>query len=740
MRVYFDFSSLKRYWKSDVVAAISVALVAIPLGIGTAMVAGLNPMMGIISVVVGGVVTTFFRSSHLSIDGPGNGLIILLPLAVADYGGSDNLVGILLAIFLFSGIGMTLMGLFRLGKYGDLIPSTVVYGMMAVIGIIIASLQLPILIGHTYSHPQSYKHVLDFIVRLPSAHPIPTAISFLSMLILGFHKKVKNKFVHFLPSQVWVFIIVLPFIYVLLPQLHLFQYLRKEDFVSFPSDIRVRFFIPDFTHLNTTKFWKHVFSFTFVMSVKSIITIIGVEKLDRQKRSVDVNDDLIGMGLATIVSAFLGGLPISTILACSSVNINNNAVSRWSNFYQAIIVLLIVVFFAPILNFLPNAILAAILFFAGYKFFTPKLFVDTYFKGKEQLFILIITIVSAYLIGIKIGVVIGAVATLASHIFIKKISPLQFVSNLLSVSIKVKKYGHSQIVNISNGSLNFLHVLKLKKKLKPILNSAKIDIHLEKVKLIDFTIMEYLHNLIESQGQKNLKLDIYGLGLHSTTSNHPYALHYLSDHHTQHQHQQTAREKRIQTYAFNQDWDFSENPNWTFVHLNRFFYFQNKQLEFSKNIIYGRYDDVHIPWEISDIQYSEGIVPANEIYKITAQLIFLPKKISPFVLDKEELFDKLSDFITTSDKDLKAYPRFSKKYDLQLSRKQNIPKCFTPQVFEYLENNPTYHIESLGNKLLIFQNRNKQSISEIDDMVKFSHGLLQAMGCCDLNYASQTWN
>ncbi len=724
----FDFPLLKKFWKFDLIASLSVSLVGIPLAIGTALAGGLPPMTGIVAIIVGGLITTFLRGSHLTINGPGNGLIVLLPLVMVDLQGIENSFGVLMAIFLVSGLAMFLMGLFKLGRFGDIIPSTVVYGMMAVIGIIIVSLQLHPLIGHAFSTTDNTLYLIEFINTIPKAHPVATSISVISMLILTLHKTVYNKLIHFLPAPMWVLFIVLPIVYVVFPQLGIFKQLGSSDFVVFPKTVHLKYFIPNFSCLDTLMFWKHVISFTFVITVKSIISAKGVEKLDRKKRPIDINDDLIGMGVGTIISAFFGGLPVCTILACSSVNVNNNAQSRWSNVFQALITFIIIVFFTKYLSYLPNTVLAAILFFAGYKLFTPKLFIATWYKGKEQLLILIITILSSYILGIKIGVIIGTLFTLITHLFIYDVSFKQFFNQWRATKFKITELTNSYVLE-ANGILNFTHILRLKRTVEPHLNYQHVHLQLENTKLIDLTIMEYLQNLIENQASKGKDFKITGLGLHTSMSSHPHALHYVSNEKNKIKVFESLplRVQNMRWYAFENNWDFETEVNWNFIHLDKFFYFLNKRLEFSRNIIFGKYTDVKIPWEISDLNYGEGLDLVDDTFKITVQLVFLPEKVAPFILDKEELFDKISDFINHNEIDFKEYPEFSSKYDLKTSNKERILQCFTPAVFDYLVENEAYHIECVGDKLLIFKNRQKMDLFEVKGMVNFTEGLIKTM-------------
>ena len=130
---------LKENWRSDLTAAVSVALVALPLALGIAVASGVTPMSGLLSAIIAGIVTTFFRGSNLAINGPAAGLIaaILGGLAVL-----DNNINYVLAAVVVSGALQILLGLLKMGRFAKLLPSSVLQGILAAIGVIIFSKQI----------------------------------------------------------------------------------------------------------------------------------------------------------------------------------------------------------------------------------------------------------------------------------------------------------------------------------------------------------------------------------------------------------------------------------------------------------------------------------------------------------------------------------------------------------------------------------------------------------------------
>ena len=139
---------LAQNWQSDLLAAISVAFVALPLALGIALASGAPPMAGVLSAVVGGVVTTLYRGSYVAINGPAAGLIaVVLASIMALDDGSGQALNYTLAAIVISGGFQIVFGLLKLGRYADIFHPTVIKGILAAIGIIIIAKQIHLALG-----------------------------------------------------------------------------------------------------------------------------------------------------------------------------------------------------------------------------------------------------------------------------------------------------------------------------------------------------------------------------------------------------------------------------------------------------------------------------------------------------------------------------------------------------------------------------------------------------------------
>jgi len=188
------FEGLIENWQSDLLAALSVALIALPLSLGIALAAGAPAMAGIISAVVGGVVTTFYRGGHIAVNGPAKGVIavILAGMAMMD-DGSGQTFNYLLAAVVVSGALQVLLGLLKLGRFADLFHSSVIHGLLAAIGIIIFAKQIHVALG---THSDSYsiiQNLIDAVLMLPQANPFVVIISLAGLALLLLHSKISYK-------------------------------------------------------------------------------------------------------------------------------------------------------------------------------------------------------------------------------------------------------------------------------------------------------------------------------------------------------------------------------------------------------------------------------------------------------------------------------------------------------------------------------------------------------------------
>lgn len=733
-------------WRSDVVAAISVSLVALPLALGIAVASGVPPMAGVLSAIIGGVVTTFFRGSHVAINGPAAGLIavILAGLSALD-DGSGHALNYVLAAIVVSGAIQIVLGLLKMGRLASLFPSSVIHGILAAIGVIIFAKQMHVALGTSSDASTTIGVLRDIIYELPNANPLVATISILGLLLLVFHSRISYKLFHFLPSPMWVLFISIPLVYAF----NFFDEhtitLMGSDFVvgpdlllNIPDNLLEGIIYPDFSMIGTGAFWLTVLSITMIASVETLASTVAVDKMDPYKRTTDLNRDLVGVGVSTMVSGALGGLPIITVIVRSTVNVHNHAKTKWSNFYHGLLLILFVLALTPVLQKVPLAALAVILVHTGFKLASPKVFKKAYDQGVEQLLFLVSTMGITLFSNLLYGIIGGTLVTLILHMMLAKVGVRSFFQKIFRSGSKVYLREDGTYDIKLKGISNFLFTLNLTELLSEIPPGSRGSIDMSQSRLVDLTVMENLIEFKRIQENGGGNFNIVGLDHHVSSNSHNRALKIIAGPPKQ---RITTRQIRLQKIANKNGWSFRREVDWDTSYLRNFEFFETRPIERKNNSLKGTISELDVNWEIADIQFDEGALLSSEVYQTTVQIIHLPMRIPEFTLEKEGLFDKLFDrlraFSGNKDIDLTGRPQFSKDFLLLGEDTDAIRSFFNDELIDYLVTHDINHIESNGKALLIFKYLHLAQTDEIPNMLNYSNGLLKRMNIEQKNQDEQ---
>ena len=727
------FKGLKENWRNDVSAALSVSLVALPLALGIAVASEVSPMAGVLSAIIGGVVTTFFRGGHLAINGPAAGLIAVILGGLVVLDGNINYV---LAAIVISGAIQTLLGFLKLGRFAKLLPSSVLHGILAAIGVIIISKQIHYTLGTKSSSETTIGTLIDVFQKLPEANPFVLLIALSGILILVFYKKIKYKFIRIIPAPMWVLLLALPFVFGFdFFHLHSLSFFDKSFsvgphlLINIPDNPLESIMHPDFGMINTFPFWLTVLSITMIASVETLASARAVDKLDPYKRTTNLNKDLVGVGLSTMVSGALGGLPIITVIVRSTVNVNSNAKTKWSNFYHGVFLILFVLIFAPVLRSIPLAALAAILVHTGYKLASPKVFKHAYDQGVEQLLFLSSTLLITLFTDLLYGIFGGILITLTLQMLLAKVGFIRFFKMIYTSGSKVYHLENGTYNVKLKGIANFLYALKLDKLLKDIPNGSNVIIDLSQTRLVDLSIMENIIDFKRIHDDFGGKVSLIGLDNHVASTNHNRALKIATGRIKK---RISKRQILLQKLANINGWSFERDVDWNTSYLRNFHFFDSRPIEMKSNSLQGLDSENNAHWEIADIVFDEGALQALEVYKTTVQVIRLPKLIPKFIVDKEGLFDKIFNRVkvfsgSSGDINFKKNKGFSNKFLLSGEEEAEIREFFTDDLIQFLEDNEIHHIESNGEALMIFKYLHIAKTDEVQNMLTFGLNLLKHM-------------
>jgi len=712
-------------WQSDVIAAVSVALIALPLSLGIALAAGAPAMSGIFSAIVGGVVTTLYRGGHISVNGPAKGVIgvILLGITLMD-DGSGKAFNYVLAAVVISGAIQMLLGLMKLGRLADIFHSSVIHGILAAIGIIIFAKQIHVALGTQSDSPSIIQNLIDAVLYLPQANPFVIIISLSGLLLLLLHSKISYRFFHFLPAPMWVIALSIPFVYAFnfFDQQTLF-FLEKEYQVGphllldIPDTIMDSVMFPDFSKINTIEFWTTVFSILIITSIESLAIAKAVDKIDPYKRKTDLNKDLTGIGLSTMVAGAIGGLPIIAVIIRSTVNIHNGAKTKWSNMYQGILLLLFIVLLSPIMRQVPLCAFAILLVYTGFKLASPAVFKQAYNQGTEQLIFFVATMVLTLYTNLLIGLLGGLLLALVTHMLLAKVTIPQFFRMIYKSGTKLIKLPDGSFDLKISGIANFLGILKVDKLVAQIPSGVNVNIDLSETRLVGMTYMDYLVEYLKIQRATGGKVFITGLDAHVSLSTYNRALKIsLNNSSTK----LSQRQKRLKSLAIDKEYQYSSQIDWNTIYLKKFHYFEIRPIERKYNCLKGTFKDSNVSWEIADVTFNEGNAFTAETFNTTLMILNLNKKLPTFTMEKEgvlgNIFDRVMAFTGYKDIDFEMYPNFSKKFLLKGENESEIRSFFTDEIIQFFENHQIYHLESNGESLVIFD---KIKLARTDETIAF---------------------
>jgi len=496
--------------KSDITSGFLIFLLALPLSLGIAKASGFPASMGVLTAIIGGFTSLFFKVSPLTIKGPAAGLITICSGAIMEFGGGDIAIQICCTAITIAAVLQIAFAYFNFGKFSDFFPHAAVKGMLATIGIIIIAKQIPVLLG---VNPDLYngKNPIQLLFEIPlyiqNLHPIFSSIGAISILILI----ILPKFPIFkkIPSPVVILLIVIP-----LTILNDFRNTQANyslvDIGDFWSEINISWNTSFIMHWS---FWKYVIMFLFINSLESLLTVKAIDNLSEGKEGSDYNADLKAVGFGNFFSSLLGGLPLISEVVRSTSNINFGGKSKWSNFFHGLFLLISIIFFIPLIESIPNSALAAMLIFAGYNLCAPKNFIEILKVGKEQLGIYLITIVVTLLTDLLVGIFAGIILNFIVHLY----NGAKF-KYFFKLEHELIEEENQYIILLKQNGI-FSNIVNFKSILNTLKTNKNIIIDCGKMNIIDHSFMAFVKNFQKNDPfERNIefigKNNLHGLSQH----------------------------------------------------------------------------------------------------------------------------------------------------------------------------------------------------------------------------------
>jgi MFS superfamily sulfate permease-like transporter len=492
--------------KYDFPASVVVFFVAVPLCLGIALASGTPLFAGIIAGIVGGIVVGIASSSSLGVSGPAAGLAAVVISSMAILGNSWE-------AFLFAtvlaGIIQIIAGYLGGGVIAYYVPSSVIKGMLAGIGVIIIMKQLPFAFGFNISPKggllvEEDNHIflpfMDFHYSINLAAVIVTGVSLVMLEVWDKILTKKHKIFQLIQGPMVVVFFGIFFVWCGKNGYTSFLF-KPDQLVNIPVSSDTLAFIgqltfPDFSQWNNPNVYKVAFIIAVIASIETLLCVEASDRLDPLKRITSTDRELKAQGLGNIVCGLIGGLPVTQVIVRSSANITFGARTKLSAILHGVLILVCVLTIPKLLNMIPLATLASILLVVGYKLAKPTLMVSMYRLGWEQFIPFIVTLVGIVfkdlLFGICLGMALGIVTILRhnyknSHATFKTEKDQRQVTHLTLAE---------EVSFLNKGSI--LH------ELHDIPEGSEIVIDASKTKSIDYDVLEAIRDFMITAKSKNI--------------------------------------------------------------------------------------------------------------------------------------------------------------------------------------------------------------------------------------------
>ena len=499
----------KRSFKFDFIAAIVVFLVAIPLCLGVALASGTPIISGLISGVIGGVVVGILSGSHVSVSGPAAGMAAVVIVGVTQLGDFNVF---LLALFL-AGVIQIVLGACRAGFVAEYVPSNVVQGLLCAIGILLIIKQLPLAFTHAANLSELKTHLLDMTEGIEfndlwfHINIGATLISFISLALLVYFDKSNVKWVKSVPGPIIVVIVGI-IVNESLILSHSWLAQSTPKLVNIPrhasmAELYSSIDSPAWSAWSNPKVYLYAIILAIVASLETLLNLKACDKLDKTRRYCSKDKELFAQGVGNALAGLFGGIPITSVIARTSVNIETGAKTKLATILHGFFILLAIALIPKTLNKIPLSSLATILIYTGYKLTKPGIYKAIYRQGMERFIPFIVTLISIITLNLLVGIMIGLLVSLLFILKSNSQARLDIIKEIYPNGITSRLILPQQTTFLNKASL-VAELDSIPKKSQLIIDARYSD-------FIDKEIIEFIKDFQTAQApHRQISLNLIG--------------------------------------------------------------------------------------------------------------------------------------------------------------------------------------------------------------------------------------
>jgi SulP family sulfate permease len=481
----------RNQWVSNVIAGIIVGVVALPLAMAFAIASGARPEQGLYTAIIGGACVSLFGGSRLQVAGPTGAFVAILAGVTAKYGLSG-----LAAATLLAGIILVCMGFAKMGVVIRFIPAPVIVGFTAGIGVIIFVgqwrdfLGLPPVAGGHF-----HERLWHLIQSFPQFNPSTAALAVGSLLLVLYAPRMK------LLSRVPGPLIAMALATVVQAIFHLPGVATiGSAFGGIPKGLP-SFVWPDLSFAYLITLIAPAFTIALLGAIESLLSAVVADGMTGTRH--DSNQELIGQGIANILSPLFGGFAATGAIARTATSIRNGATSPLAGITHVATLIAVLLCLAPLASNIPLAALAAILFVVAWNMSEPKRFTDVLRKAPtaDRVILLItfaLTVFADLVVAVNVGVILAVLQFLRRMAETTEAQPM----NTRALKLELLELGVSELpssimVYEIAGPLFFAAVENFR---RPLLETRPLPkvliIRLDRVPFMDITGIQTLEDVM----------------------------------------------------------------------------------------------------------------------------------------------------------------------------------------------------------------------------------------------------
>lgn len=518
---------------SDLIAGIIVGIIALPLAIAFGIASGVTPQQGLITAIVAGFLISLFGGSNFLIGGPTGAFIVIVAGIVAKFG----MQGLIIASIMAGAILMA-MGLLKLGGVFRFIPYPIVVGFTSGIAVTIFSTQIKDFFGYTIDIPSGFLPEWGvYLTNLDNINWAEAAASIVCLIVILFWSRLSKK----VPGSL-VALVIGTVASVCLDRFAGIQlatigtkFPELANGLPMPKPV-----VPEITFETVRELVSPAFTIAVLCAIESLLAAMVADGVTGKHHNS--NTELIGQGIANIITPLFGGIPATGAIARTMASINNGGKTPVTGLIHAVVLLLIYLFLMPYAIYIPLSALAAILVSVAYNMSEWRTFKYLLRGDRTDVAVLLITFFLTVIVDLTVAIEVGLL--LAVILFVRRVMQTSSI-DVLDADSRIAGTEANEIVNPDdiqyldipegvdvyeiNGPFFFGLASKFDefedKKNKRRMAATKVRIiRMRNVPFIDSTGINNLRNIIDRNHRRGVKVILSGVNPDVQSTLHKFGI------------------------------------------------------------------------------------------------------------------------------------------------------------------------------------------------------------------------